>query len=320
MASLESYGKSRLRTTSRKCGICGTIADNPIIGSESPCAFWGSRQWMPEGVYTLARCRACGTLYVDSDVTEEYLTSVQAEFCPQVKYSEYESVLRASEFVLNWQMMKNCRRPKRGDKLLDFGCSFGDFGTIAKKDGVQPNGVELIPQAAQFSLEKWGGESRVHAGSLKDAPFKKGEFQYITAFETLEHLRDPIRLLLQLRELLSDDGILAISVPSADYFRFKFWFYRKQPFSRLARRWMPGNMQDGRVLCHNHIHTFSVNSARLLFEHSGLLPVLSKAIGWRGKAGSIGTPIARLLEGVSGKKIAFTPSIFMIGRKTRVIR
>lgn len=111
-----------MNLTTRKCGICET-ADNPIMGSESPCAFWGSRPWMPEAVYTLARCRTCGTLYVDSDVTEEYLTSLQAEFCPDVKYSEYESILRASEFVVNWQMMKNCRRPTQGDKLLDFGCS-----------------------------------------------------------------------------------------------------------------------------------------------------------------------------------------------------
>lgn len=78
-------------------------------------------------------------------------------------------------------------------------------------------------------LSKYGGGSKVHVGSLEDAPFEKGEFQYITAFETLEHLRDPIKVLYQMKELLSDDGILAISVPSADYFRFKFWFYRKQP-------------------------------------------------------------------------------------------
>ncbi len=284
------------------------------MGSESPCAVWGSRPWMPEGVYTLARCRTCGTLYVDSDVTEEYLISVQSEFCPEVKYSEYQSVFRPSEFVVNWQMMKNYRRPQQGDKLLDFGCAFGDFGTLAQKDGVQPNGVELVPQAVQHTLKTWRG-GRVHAGSLEDAPFEKGEFQYITAFETLEHLRDPIKTLSQMKEFLSEDGILALSVPSADYFRFKFWFYRKQPLSGLVRRLMPGSMQGDRVLCHPHVYTFSVNSTRRMLELSGFMSIFVKAIGWRGKIGHIGTPVAHLLELASGGRIAFTPSIFMIGRK-----
>lgn len=302
-----------LRTT-RKCYICGA-GDNPIMGSESPCAFWGSRQWMPAGVYTLARCQTCGTLYVDSDVTQEYLSTVQAEYTPDVKYREYESVLRASELALNWQLMKNYRSPQRGDKLLDVGSAFGDFGAIAQKDGVQPNGVELIPQAVQHSLKIWGEGSRVHVGPLEDAPFDRGEFQYITAFETLEHLRDPIKVLSQMKELLSEDGILAFSVPSADYFRFKFWFYRKQPLSGLARRLMPGNMQGGRVLCHNHIYTFSVKSAKRMLERGGFLPILVEAIEWRGGIGRIGIPIAKLLKLVSGGRIAFTPSVFVIGRK-----
>jgi len=270
---------------------------------------------MPEGVYTLARCRTCGTLYVDSDVTEDYLISVQAEFCPDVKYSKYESVLRASEFEVNWQMIKECRSPQRGDRLLDFGSAFGDFGAVVQKDGVQPNGVELIPQAVQHSLKIWGGRSRVHVGPLEDAPFGKGEFQYITAFETLEHLRDPIKVLSQLKSLLSEDGILAISVPSADYFRFKFWFYRKQPLSGLARYLMPGNMQSGRVLCHNHIYTFSVNSAKRMMARAGLVPVFVKAIGWRGRIRCIGSLIAWLFTIMSVGRIAFTPSIFIIGCK-----
>lgn len=244
-------------------------------------------------------------------MTDEYLSSTRAEFSPDVKYSESESVLRASEFAVNWQIIKDYRSPQRGNRLLDFGCSFGDFRTLVLKDGFQPNHVELINQAAQQSLKKWGDGSKVHVGSLEDAPFEKGEFQYITSFETLEYLRDPIKVLSQMKELLSEDGILAISVPPADYFLFKSLFYRKQPLSELIRRLMQG----GRVLCHNHIYTFSINSAKRILERSGFLPIIVKAIGWRGGIGRIGIPIARLLKLVSAGRIAFTPSMFVIGRK-----
>jgi 2-polyprenyl-3-methyl-5-hydroxy-6-metoxy-1,4-benzoquinol methylase len=270
---------------------------------------------MPEGHYTLARCRKCGTLYVDSNVTEEYLDTVQAEFVPDLERSEAYEKLRAKELEWNWKTMTNIRPPKIGDKLLDFGSQWGDFGLAAQKDGVQPNGVELIPQAVEHALKLWG-EGRVHCGPLNEAPFTLGEFQYITAFETLEHLKDPIKVWLQMKPLLADDGIIVFSVPSADYFRFKYWIYRKQPLGTLFRRLMPGNMQEGRVLCHNHINTFSAESAKRMMMRGGFEPIHVAAIGWRGgRIGSVLRLMGDILWTISGRNIAFAPSIFVVGRK-----
>jgi hypothetical protein len=42
---------------------------------------------------------------------------------------------------------------------------------------------------------------------------------------------DPIYALRRLRSWLSADGVLALSVPSSDYFRFEFWLLRNSPFA-----------------------------------------------------------------------------------------
>jgi 2-polyprenyl-3-methyl-5-hydroxy-6-metoxy-1,4-benzoquinol methylase len=286
------------------------------MGSETPCALWGKRPWMPEGHYTLAGCRTCGTLYVDSDVTEEYLNSLQAEYVPDLVRSDAYETMRSKELEWNWLTIRRIRSPKAGDKLLDFGSSWGHFGAFAQNDGVEPNGVELIPQAIEYSLKLWGEKGRVHCGPLDTAPFTLGEFQYITAFETLEHLRDPIRIMSQLKPLLADDGIITFSVPSASYFRFKYWIYRKQPLGAILRRRLPGNMQGGRVLCHNHINTFSTDSARRMLIRGGFDPVYVASVGWHG--GRIGTVLKLMGDVVwttTGGKTAFAPSIFVVGRK-----
>lgn len=301
----------------RTCRICGS-GGNPIIASEQPCALWNISPWMPEGHYTLIRCRRCGNLYVDSDVTEEYLDSLMAEDVPEMKTKtiygmnqEYELV-RNEELKLNWAMIKKMRNPKIGEHLLDLGSAWGAFGSIVQQDGIIPNGIELQPEAVMSSLKLWG-EGKVHDGPIYNAPFSKGEFQYITSFETLEHLFDPIKTLKELKRLLSEDGVLAISVPSADYFIFKYWLYRKQPFSAWMREHMPGNMEGGRALVHNHINTFSVKSAKVMMEKAGLKTIYVSSIGWRGgRIGKICRSIGSLLWICSRYNIAFAPSIFIV--------
>lgn len=304
----------------RTCRICGS-GNNPIVAAERPCALWYDKPWMPEDHYTLIRCRACGNLYVDSDVTEEYLMTLMSvevpEFSEKTTYegdAEVEAT-RIGELANNWELIKRVRKPHAGEKLLDYGSAWGAFGNIAQQDGVIPNGVELQPQAVRSSLKLWG-EGLVHDGPLETAPFHSGEFKYISSFETLEHLFDPVKVLRKLKDFLADDGILTISVPSADYFMFKYWLYRKQPFSAWMRRHMPGNMQGGRVLIHNHINTFSVRSAALMLRKAGLRPVYVTSVGWRGgRAGRACSLVGDALWALSGHRVAFAPSIFMVADK-----
>ena len=157
--------------------------------------------WMPEGHYTLIRCRSCGDLYVDSDVTEAYLDELQGKANPDFENkttyeaTEEEDRRRSLELQENWDMITQVRRPGQNDKLLDYGCAWGAFGNIAKQAGVIPNGVELQPVGAAYSQKLWGDGSLVHRGPIETAPFNEKSFAYITAFETLEHVFDPIRIL-----------------------------------------------------------------------------------------------------------------------------
>jgi len=122
-----------------------------------------------------------------------------------------------------------------------------------------------------------------------------------------------------MKHLVKEDGVVAISVPSAHYFTFKYWFYCKQPLAKWMRRKLPGNMDGSRVLCHNHMITPSLKSARLMMKKAGLkviyaAPYCSGLSG--GSAGKILRIAGKVLWIFSFKQIVFAPSIFLVAIKS----
>jgi 2-polyprenyl-3-methyl-5-hydroxy-6-metoxy-1,4-benzoquinol methylase len=277
---------------------------------------------MPEGIYNFTRCRRCSTLYVDSEVSDSYLRDFYVHETPEsiqeianVEQGQL-AVHRLTEFRHHWTQMTRVRSPQRGDQLLDIGCQTGDFGVLAQHDGVQPNGIELSQSYAAISQQRWGSGAHVHCGTLYDVPFEQRQFHYITAFETLEHLCDPIAALCRLRMWLATDGILALSVPSSDYFHFKFWLLRKSPLASLAQRVLERRLPvyKTQVLPHTHIYNFSHTSVRLLLTRAGFTPVFVGLTGWHGCIGSLCNLGGKLLAIASGSRVGFAPSLFVIAR------
>jgi len=310
-----------MQTTSRPCYICKET-NNPIVASE-PVEYRFNRPLLPEGVYNFARCRRCSTLYVDSNVTDEYLNEFYANETAESASEAARGIdhaqivaLRLPEFQRHWGRIKKLRPPRQGDQLLDVGSQTGEFGALVQQDGVQPHGIELSRSYADFCRERWGSGSQVHCGPIRDAPFRRAQFQYITSFETLEHMCDPIDALCRLRPWLAPDGLMALSVPSSDYFHFKFWLLRRSPLTPLARRVFERRLEfyKKQVLPHTHIYNFSHKSVRLLLEHGGFQPVFLELGGWHDRIGSLVGVLARVLETASFSRIGFAPSLFAVGK------
>lgn len=310
--------------TSRPCYVCGKVG-NSII-AEEPCERRFGRPFMPEGRYRLARCGTCGTLYADSDVTDGYLHDLYAletetsvlEAVPGLERTEHIAV-RLPEFQGHWGRMRARRLPRDGDRLLDMGCQTGEFGAVAAEDGVTPYGTELSAEYAGTCCRRWGRGSTVHVGHLATAPFSPGEFQYITAFETLEHVCDPIEELRQLRVWLADDGLLAISVPSSNYFRLKYWLLASQPLAGTVRRFAArrSSFYKRQILIHSHIYSFTPTAVRAMLTQAGFEPLAMENTGWHANSPRLATWIVRGLTVVTRGRIAIAPSVFALARKPK---
>jgi 2-polyprenyl-3-methyl-5-hydroxy-6-metoxy-1,4-benzoquinol methylase len=102
--------------------------------------------------------------------------------------------------------------------VLDVGCSCGDFAAIAKKRfpdakiwGVEPN--QRVAETAASQID------RVLCHLIDEIDWNKegvqrGDIDAVFLFDVLEHIYDPWKTLLTLRNLVSETAQLLVSIPN----------------------------------------------------------------------------------------------------------
>ena len=100
-------------------------------------------------------------------------------------------------------------------RLLDFGCGAGGFLLKAQDLAATAHGVELETRLSRH----YENRGLTVFQSLSDIPSdirKKGGYDIITMFHVLEHIPDPKSTLVELSEVLANDGQIIMEVPNAD--------------------------------------------------------------------------------------------------------
>jgi cyclopropane fatty-acyl-phospholipid synthase-like methyltransferase len=104
-----------------------------------------------------------------------------------------------------------------GKRLLDVGCATGFFLEAAAEQGFDVRGVEFSSIA--ISLARPGIRERIVCGDVNGlAKQESTKFDVVSAFDIIEHVQDPSRFLLEIREILVPGGILALSTPDTEHF------------------------------------------------------------------------------------------------------
>lgn len=176
----------------------------------------------------LLRCPSCG-LVVSPNST--YLI----DYPEELNYSS----LRVSfvERLENSYIQKRWKREVRflkkfiapGSSILDIGCGRGEFLKECERNGFVTEGVEknLPPEFKNKNILKIDIEKN-------RLPEKK--YDAITFYHSLEHMRDPAKVLRKIRDSLKDKGIVIVQVPNIDSLQFKIfkgrWFHLFLPFHR----------------------------------------------------------------------------------------
>jgi hypothetical protein len=99
-------------------------------------------------------------------------------------------------------------RPPSGSRLLEIGCARGLFLAAARRRGYDVTGVEPSTAAAAYARDRLG--LTVHATQLADAPVD-GRFDVVCAWDTIEHVPDPVEFWRAVRPLVADDGVVLFS-------------------------------------------------------------------------------------------------------------
>ena len=166
---------------------------------------------LPEGV--LRRCSGCGQLL--SAVDEKRYWETMATFnAPGFNQPPAHEVQRRRS-VANRRLQTLTRllgKPPAETRVVDIGCSRGQFVGFAGEAGFQAEGVEPAPDIAAAARALG---LNVRTGLLEEQRFDDATFDAASLFEVVEHLREPLPLLKECRRILKPGGVLLISTGNA---------------------------------------------------------------------------------------------------------
>jgi SAM-dependent methyltransferase len=146
-------------------------------------------------------------------------------------------------------------------KLLDIGCSSGDFFEFFPYPAWERYGVELSSSAAAYTAQAYA--AKVVAGTLRSAAWADSFFDLISMIDMFYYVDDPRAELQEIRRILKPRGILAIEITGQGYM-----FLRSRGLIALLmeRRWC-------RLNSDSHLFWFNPAGLRQLLENSGFKPM-----------------------------------------------
>lgn len=214
--------------------------------------------------YSVLRC-ICGQAYV----TGVNLDAISVEYDESSYFTERNCYLeKQDELASQFQrILESAKCFKSSGTFLDIGCSVGIFLGVARLNGFTVKGVEVSKWASEYARQKG---LDVVTGKLVDANYPDKSFDIVVMNHVLEHIPDPIEILLEVKRILKDDGLLVIGVPN-------FGSY----MARLMKRKWFSLMPD------QHIWQFTHSSLDNLLKSTGFAEVYFEArdnhkiIGWR---------------------------------------
>lgn len=173
--------------------------------------------------YTIINCRNCGYWHVYPIPSKEELDNYyETKYYKSLSENENRSMTDKKDdpdgfyniyYEDRLRHINNILPDNLPRTIIDIGSGYGDFLNFMKQKGWITQGFEPSREAYEFSNHK---DLNIHNGSfedLVDIGFHKSSV--VTLNNVLEHLRDPVKVLSEIKEnLLIPEGILSIALPN----------------------------------------------------------------------------------------------------------
>lgn len=180
----------------------------------------------------------------------------------QVPGDYYHQAVRKNFLQHFWHLrrfkeVKNFLNDIKAKKILDIGCHGGRFTfEISQKfSGSSIDGIDISPVAINFAKKKY---PTIHfqVARAEKLPFPTNRFDLVTCLEVLEHVKDPVKVLKEIKRVLKKEGNFIVLIPTMNLLFRLIWF-----------TWV--HLGPGRVWRHTHVQKFENDSLDNLLEQAG---------------------------------------------------
>lgn len=121
---------------------------------------------------------------------------------------------RRLQEVLRWSQVRQ-EEVQRLPTILDVGCGLGDLSRYLGDHlpGAPVSGVDISSDCIAYCRQRASKGAVLREARADSLPFEDESFDIVWCGETLEHLDDPEKALLEIRRVTEEHGFILISTP-----------------------------------------------------------------------------------------------------------
>ena len=195
-------------TLIRSCPVCNTSTEDATLFLEESIDqslfsgfSYASRKEPEYMCHRLVRCSACELIYASNPPE-------QAELAQAYHIAEYDSSDEANDAALSYirAISPILTKLKTKASVLEIGSGTGVFLELLKKEGfTELVGVE--PSSAAIRSAPEHRREWLRMGIFDESAFKPASFDLICCFMTMEHIRNPMDMVLSTWRILKQGGV-----------------------------------------------------------------------------------------------------------------
>jgi len=163
---------------------------------------------------TIWECPVSGLRFREPPAAEELESFYEAEYHEKMTGAEGTRLRRLAYRRENESRVEHLLRYLSQGRVLDVGCSHGDFAQALSRAGFVAYGLDISADACEKSRTVLG-DDRVYCSTLEAlAAREQTRFSAITAMDVIEHSSDVVEFLHAARSMLEENGILFLRTPT----------------------------------------------------------------------------------------------------------
>lgn len=199
----------------------------------------------------MAQCEECGLVQLSPMPSAKEIGQLYHEDFDHFKPYIEQLAVHKAYFRQKIEEIQKAANGNKKMRLLDIGCAMGVLLEEAQKKGITAKGVDISRDAVKYCQSN---KLSALSGTIQTLKNKlpSRSFDVVTAFQIIEHERDPIGFMYRIHKLLKKGGMVVLATP--DY----GGFWRRV----MGRRWFGFAHPE-------HVVLLSPKSMRRLLELSG---------------------------------------------------
>ncbi len=124
----------------------------------------------------------------------------------------YGKVDRAAMAMAYAYYIKNLANSLKNSNILDVGCGLGNYTKLFSVNNNKVTGIDILDYREKklreyFKFIKYDG---------RKMPFGDNKFDVVVNFDVIEHIKDDLNFMKEIRRVIKKDGKLFIATPNRD--------------------------------------------------------------------------------------------------------